>query len=136
VDSSEIDSSKPGGQLDWLEQSKLDDVLCQDSEQYLDWIILKFSDILKGSYLTKERIEQLVVRDSLWSKEKRLFIEMLYNQKKALAFDFLYIEKVKPDVVLSQVIKTVKYKAWQVPGFSIPKALHLVVVEIQNRIWL
>jgi hypothetical protein len=36
---------------------------------------------------------------------------MLYNREKALAFDFLEIGKVKPDVAPPQVIKTVKYKA-------------------------
>jgi hypothetical protein len=134
VDSSKMDSSKPGGQLDWLEQSKLDDVPCQDSGQYSDWIIPKFSDIPKGSQLTKEQIKNLIVED-LWTKEQKLFIEVFYNWEKALAFDFLYIGKVKPDVALSQVIKTVKYKAWQVPGFSIPKALYPIVVKmLQERL--
>jgi hypothetical protein len=96
VDSSKTDSSKPGGSLDWFEKSKLDNVPCLDLGQYPDWIISKFSNILKGSRLTKERIERLVVGDSLWSKEKELFIEMLYNWEKALAFDFTYIEKIRP----------------------------------------
>src|ERR1700730_1159974 len=55
---------------------------------------------------------------------------MLYNREKALAFDFSEIGKVKPDVAPPQVIKTVKYKAWQVPRFPIPKALHSTVVGI------
>ena len=53
---------------------------------------------------------------------------MLYNQEKAIAFDFSHIGKVRSDVALPQIIKTVEHKAWQVPGFLIPKALHLVVV--------
>jgi hypothetical protein len=110
VDPGKTEGSKPRGQLDWLEQSQLDDVLCQDSEQYSDWIILKFSDISKRSWLTKEHIEDLIVED-LWTKEQKLFIEVFYNQEKALAFDFLYIGKVKPDIAPSQVIKTVKHKA-------------------------
>jgi hypothetical protein len=36
---------------------------------------------------------------------------MLYNWEKALAFDFLEIGKVKPDVAPPQVIKIVKHKA-------------------------
>ena len=100
VDSSETDGSKPGGSLDWFEKSKLDDIPCLDPGQYPDWITPKFSDIPKGSQLTKEQIERLVVGDSLWSKEKELFIEMLYNREKALAFDFSEIRKVKPDVAL------------------------------------
>ena len=53
---------------------------------------------------------------------------MLYNQEKVIAFDFSEIGKVKLDVALPQVIKTVKHNAWQVPGFPIPKALHPTVV--------
>src|SRR3979490_38166 len=64
---------------------------------------------------------------------------MLHNREKALAFDFSEIGKVKPDVAPPQVIKTVKHKAWQVPGFPIPKALHPVVVRmlwdrLKNRV--
>ena len=36
---------------------------------------------------------------------------MLYNQEKAIAFDFLHIKKVRLKVVLLQVIKTIKHKA-------------------------
>jgi hypothetical protein len=36
---------------------------------------------------------------------------MLYNQEKAFVFDFLHIRKVKLNVVLPQIIKTVKHKA-------------------------
>jgi hypothetical protein len=47
----------------------------------------------------EECIEALVVGNSLQLEEKELFIEMLYNREKALAFDFLEIGKVKPNVV-------------------------------------
>ena len=53
---------------------------------------------------------------------------MLYNQEKAIAFNFSHIRKVRLDVALPQIIKTIKHKAWQVLGFLIPKALYLVVV--------
>jgi hypothetical protein len=39
-----------------------------------------------------------MVRDSLWPKEKEVFLEMLYNQEKVIAFDFSHIRKVKSDV--------------------------------------
>ena len=128
VDPGETDGSKPRGCLDWLERSKIDDVLCLESRLYSDWITPKFSDVQKGSRLTDERIKDLVVGDSLWPKEKELFIEVLYNREKALAFDFSHIGKVRPDVAPPQTIKTVKHKAWQVPGFPIPKALRPIVV--------
>ena len=65
VDSSKTDSSKPSRSLDWFEKSKLDNVSYLDPRQYPDWVTSKFSDIPKGSWLTKEQIEQLVVGDSL-----------------------------------------------------------------------
>jgi hypothetical protein len=55
---------------------------------------------------------------------------MLYNREKALAFDFLHIRRVSLDVAPPQIIKTVEHKAWQVPGFLIPKALTSTVVEM------
>jgi hypothetical protein len=110
VDPGETDGSKPRGCLDWLEKSKADDVPCQLGS-YSDWITPKFSDIQKGSRLTEERIKDLIVGDSLWPKERELFIEVLYNREKALAFDFSHIGRVKPDVAPPQIIKTVKHKA-------------------------
>ena len=129
VDPREIDGSKPGGCLDWLEKSKANDILCEPG-LYSEWITPKFSDIRKGTRLTDERIKDLIVGDSLWLKEKEVFLEMLYNREKAIAFDFSHIGKVRSDVALPQIIKTVEHKAWQVPGFLIPKALHLVVVQM------
>jgi hypothetical protein len=57
-------------------------------------------DVRKGTRLTEEQIKDLVVGDSLWPKEKEVFLEMLYNQEKAITFDFSHIRKVKPDVAL------------------------------------
>ena len=98
VDSSDSDGSKPRGCIDWFERSKAEDIPYLDSRQYSDWLTPKFSDIPKGSRLIEELIKELIIGDSLWPKEKELFIEMLYNREKALAFDFSEIGKVKPDV--------------------------------------
>lgn len=103
--------------MDWHEMSEASDVPCKEAKSYSDWITPKLSTIPKGSRLTEERIKNLIVGDSLWPKEKELFIEMLYNCEKALAFDFSHIGKVRPEVAPLQVIKTVKHKAWQCQGF-------------------
>ena len=79
---------------------KADDVPCQDPGQFLDWITPKFSSVQKGSRLTKKRIKDLVVGDNLQLRERELFLEMLYNQEKAIAFNFLHIKKVRLKVVL------------------------------------
>ena len=64
-----------------------------------------------------------------------MLLEVLYNQERALAFDFSYCGKVRPNVAPPQVIKTIEHKAWQVPGFPLPKALVPTVVEmLQERL--
>jgi len=68
--------------------------------------------VQKGSRLTEKRIRDLVVGDNLWLRERELFLEMLYNREKAIAFDFSHIGKVRLEVVPPQVIKTVEHKAW------------------------
>jgi len=130
VDPRKTDGSKPGGCLDWFEMLKADDVPCQDPGQFSDWITPKFSSVQKGSRLTEKRIKDLVVGDNLWLRERELFLEMLYNREKAIAFDFSHIRKVRPEVAPPQVIKTVEHKAWQVPGFPIPRALQPIAIEM------
>jgi hypothetical protein len=97
VDPGQTDSSKPGRCLDWLEKSKASDVPCEP-RLYAEWITPKFSDVCKGTRLTEEQVKALVVRDNLWPEEKEVFLEMLYNQEKALAFDFSHIRKVRTTV--------------------------------------
>jgi hypothetical protein len=72
----------------------------------------------------------LIVGSDLTEQEKAVFTEMLYNREKVLAFDFSHCGKIHPDVAPPQVIKTVEHKAWQVPGFPVPKALVPVVVKM------
>ena len=57
-----------------------------------------------------ERATKLIVGKELTLEERAVFIEMLYNKEKALAFDFLYCKKVCLEVALLQVIKIVKHK--------------------------
>ena len=45
------------------------------------------------------------------------------------------MKKVKREVATPQKIRTVDYKAWQVPGFQIPKALTPIVIDrLQERL--
>ncbi len=97
--------------MDWLERSKARDVPCKELREYSDWITPKFSDIIKGSRLTAERIKDLKLRDSLWPAEREVLIEILYNQEKVLAFDFSQLGRVSHDVAPLQVIKTISHKA-------------------------
>src|SRR5439155_24670072 len=98
--------------------------------EYSKWLILKFSDIVKGSRLTEERVTKLIVGKELTLQERAVFLEMLYNREKALAFDFSHCGKIRSEVAPPQVIKTIEHKAWQVPGFPVPKALVPTVVKM------
>ena len=130
VDPSGTDGSKPRGILDWVEKSKKTNVKHLVARKYAKWLIPKFSNIEKGSRLTKERLDKLIIRKELTLEEKELFLEMLFNREKAIAFDYTHCRKVRLEVALPQVIKTIKHKAWQVPSFPIPKALTPTMVEL------
>ena len=86
VDPRETDSSKLGGVLDWVAKSKETDIKGYD-KKYPRWLIAKFSNIKRGSRLTKEYLEKLIVEEGLTTQEKDVFIEMLYNCEKVLAFE-------------------------------------------------
>ncbi len=60
---------------------------------------------------------------------------MLYNREAVLAWDFTEMGKIKGEVAPEQKIRTINHKAWQVPGFQIPKALTSTVNDIlQERL--
>ena len=57
-------------------------------------------------------------------------LEILYRRKAALAWDFEHIGQIRPEVAPPQKIQTIEHKAWQAPGFPIPKSLYKVVTEM------
>ena len=59
-----------------------------------------------------------------------MVVEMLYNRKGALAFDWMECGKIYKDVSPPIVIKTIPYKAWQEAKFLLLRALVLIVVEM------
>ena len=134
VDLGKLDKSKPGRVSDQVAKSKKEDVRSHKGK-YLKQLIAKFSNIERGLQLTKEQIEKLIVGGDLILQEHNMFVEMLYNHKKAIAFEQEDKGIVQPEVVLPQVIRTVKHKAQQAAGFLISKVLILVVCKIfQERL--
>jgi hypothetical protein len=59
-------------------------------------------------------------------------VAMLYNREIALAWDFIKIGKVKPEIFFPVQIRIVDYKAWYCAGFPIPKTLNQTVIEMLN----
>ena len=80
--------------------------------EYDKYVKVKFSDISKGSYLMINRM-MIILEDiiALKPKEVTLLKYILTNKKGALAWDFLHIRAFNPEVVLSQKINIVLYKA-------------------------
>jgi hypothetical protein len=87
VDSDKSDRSVPGGSIFWREEiikKELENLLSAERGFYPQWLIPKFSKIEKGSRLTPERIEKLIV-GNITPQKRNLLVAMLYNREAALA---------------------------------------------------
>ena len=101
-----------------------------DSSYYGGNLIPRFSAIPRGSRLMKERVKTLKIGDALTPEERALLMEVLFNQEKAIAFEFEETGVVKPEVEPPYRILTIKYTAWQASSFRVPKGLRSEVKEI------
>ena len=106
------------------------------SGRIVDWgyfngnLIPKFSNIPRGSRLTAERIQSLRIGEDLTKEERSILLEILHNREEAIAFDFSEKGVVKEEVEEPHKIPTIDHKAWQAPGFRVPKGLREEVREI------
>lgn len=139
VDSSYSTGETPGGLVDWRRTIELQDKEIPKVEgKYSEWLIPKFSEIERGSRLTPDRIEGMLIGSMLTEQERDLLFTMLHNREAALAWDFTHMGRVKEEVAPPQVIRTIEHKAWQAQSFAIPKALIPTVVgmlreRLQNK---
>ena len=60
----------------------------------------------------EERIKSLKIGDSLTEKEKSLLIEVLYNWKEAITFEFEEKDIVRSEVEPLHKILMIEHKAW------------------------
>jgi ribonuclease HI len=121
---------KPGGREDWYERAKLRESPQEQVGKYKDHLIPRFCDIPRGSRLTPERLKKLDVGEEITTEERVFFEEMMLNREKAMAFDWKECGKVHEDVTPPIVIKTVEHKAWQSPGFPLPRVLREQMLEM------
>jgi hypothetical protein len=95
VDDLTTDGSRPGSIDNWKE------VLFDKAKRNIQpgrfdcWLTLRFSDIPRGSRLTPERIEKLIIGLDLTPQERELLIEILFCREKALAFEFTYYSRIR-----------------------------------------
>ena len=120
----------PGGDVDWREKVIKGLASSMKKGKFDHWLTPKFSRIERGSRLTKERAEGMILGAELTMQERELMLEMLYYREAALAFEFDHCGKVRLEVAPPQVIRTIEHKAWQAPGFAIPRALRGTVIEM------
>jgi hypothetical protein len=59
--------------------------------------------------LILEQLESIVIGDILLKNKRRLLVEMLYNQKKAIAFNFSHYMRIAKDVAPPQKIYIISY---------------------------
>ena len=136
VDLGLSDGSKPDGSDAWrVNAIKKEIPILDPTDKYTHWLIPKFTPIAKGARLTPERLAKMIIGDGMTAQEKDVLTEMLYNREAVLAWDFTEMGKVKREVAPPQKIRTVEHKAWQIPGFQIPRALTSTVIDmLQERL--
>jgi hypothetical protein len=131
MDSSESTGLAPGGLDNWKEVlEEREGVGVPGVGRFSQWLIPKFSHIIPGSRLTKDRKKALKIGPGLTYEERELLFAMLDNREGALAWDFSYLGLLKPEVSPLLEIRTVPHEAWQEPSFSVPRALVSVVNQL------
>ena len=72
----------------------------------------------------------------IWHFEKKnMLIEMFYNREIVLIWKFFEMNKIKFKIAFSQIIKIIKYDAWQLFEFFILKTLIEIMTEmLKNRL--
>jgi hypothetical protein len=63
-------------------------------------LISKFFTISRKARLISKRLTEMKIEEKLLKIKKDFLTEMLYNRKTALAWDFTYYKKVRPEVTL------------------------------------
>jgi hypothetical protein len=105
------------------------------TNQFVEFFISKFSELTKKARLKSERIQKMQIKDELLTREKKLFLKMLFNREIALFWNFIEKDSVRSKVTSLMKIRTMSHEAWQILEFQILKTLIEIVAEmIKNRI--
>lgn len=81
-----------------LEVTKKEILILDPIDKYMYWLIFKFTLIVKKAKLITKPVSKMMIVDDITEQEKKFFIEMLYNKKDVLAWNFTKIGKVKKKV--------------------------------------
>ena len=78
---------------------------------------------MKESQLITVNAENLKIESDLTLTEQQILMTVLFNRKKALSWHFSHIERLWSEMILSQQIRTVLHKTWQISDFQVLQAL-------------
>ena len=113
---------------------------CEDSETYHKgrsfdmWLTPKFSINVRGSRLTKERLEDMYIGAELWPREKEICVELLYNREQAIVFDWQEKERVRMGIKPPYVIRIrLGHTPWQEWPIRIPRALRVTCDKLVRK---
>ncbi len=105
------------------------------TNQFVEFLIFKFSELTKKTRLKSERIQRMQIKDELLKREKELLLEMLFNREIAFFWDFIEKDSIRSKITSLMKIRTMSHEAWQILELQILKALIEIVAEmIKNRI--
>jgi hypothetical protein len=105
------------------------------TNQFVEFLIFKFSELTKKARLKFERIQRMQIKKGLLKREKKLLFEMLFNREIAFFWNFIEKNSIRSKVTSFMKIRTMSHEAWQILEFQIFKALTEIVAEmIKNRI--
>ena len=97
---------------------------------YKKFLIFKFSNISRRSWLINEQLKKIIVKNELILEKKNVLTKMLFNREITIAWNFLKIKRVKSEVVSSQKIKMISHKIWQSSTLLISKTLNEMIIKI------
>ncbi len=105
------------------------------TNQFVEFLIFKFSELTKKARLKFERIQRMQIKKGLLKREKKLLFEMLFNREIAFFWNFIEKNSIRSEISSFMKIRIVSHEIWQVFKFQIFKALMKTIAEIiKNRI--
>lgn len=136
IDDEPSDGSVPEGDPDWRRKKWRQALKTMKFGSKFDFFIIpRFTELIRGSRLTPERLEGLISQttETLTKEETEIFVHMLYQREAALAWEFAHCGRLDPSVMPPQKIRTVPHKAWQVRNIPIPKPLTEKVIDLLRQ---
>jgi hypothetical protein len=123
------DGSQPEGDPEWLMKILAEERPTETPSPYDKWLVPKFSNIERGSRLTKERLEAMKIPETLRPKEKELLTEMMFKREKVFAWTVHEKGMVRDEVEPPHQVRTVDHTPWAEPTFRLPRKL----IEIERE---